>query len=77
MDLLAGFQGEILKYWDTDYKLGHTGQAATQEDKDYLFFRKFLLFAYFWLSWVSVAVSGLSLTAASQSCSLLRCAGLS
>ena len=35
------------------------------------------LFIYFWLRWVFVAVSGLSVVAASEGYSLLGCAGFS
>ena len=38
---------------------------------------KFILFIYFWLHWVFVAVHGLSLVVVSGSYSLLRCAGFS
>ena len=42
------------------------------------FFKKFIyLFIYFWLSWVFVAVHGLSLVAASWGYSWLRCMGFS
>ena len=41
------------------------------------YFYKFILFIYFWLRWVFVAMCGLSLVAASGGYSLLRCAGLS
>ena len=44
----------------------------------YLFiFNKFILFIYFWLGWVFVAVHGLSLVAASRGYTWLRCAGFS
>ena len=44
----------------------------------YLFiFNKFILFIYFWLCWVFVAVHGLSLVAVSGGYSLLRCVGFS
>ena len=43
-----------------------------------LFFSNlFILFIYFWLGWVFVAVHGLSLVAASGGYSSLRCAGVS
>lgn len=38
---------------------------------------KDLLFIYFWLHWVFIAVHGLSLVAASRGSSLLRCTGFS
>ena len=38
------------------------------------FFKKFIHFIYFWLRWVLVAVHGLSLVAASEGYSSLRCA---
>ena len=38
------------------------------------FLKNFYLFIYFWLSWVFVAVHGLSLVAVSGGYSLLRCA---
>ena len=41
------------------------------------FFKKFIHFIYFWLRWVLVAVHGLSLVAASEGYSSLRCAGFS
>ena len=37
----------------------------------------FILFIYFWLHWVFVAVCGFSLVAASESYSLLQCVGFS
>ena len=37
----------------------------------------FILFIYFWLCWVFVAVHGLSLVVASGDCSSLRCTGFS
>ena len=45
----------------------------------YLFFfiNLFILFIYFWLCWVFVAVCGLSLVAASRGYSSLWCAGFS
>ena len=45
----------------------------------FFFFLKnlFILFIYFWLCWVFIAVRGLSLVAASRSYSSLRCAGFS
>ena len=45
-----------------------------------LFFKKinlFILFTYFWLCWVFVAVHGLSLVAVSGGYSSLRCVGFS
>ena len=42
-----------------------------------LFLYKFILFIYFSLHWVFVAVPGLSLVVASGGYSLLRCAGFS
>ena len=41
------------------------------------YFYKFILFIYFWLRWVFVAMCGLSLVAASGGYSLLRCTGFS
>ena len=41
------------------------------------FFFKLILFIYFWLRWVFVAVRGLSLVAVSRGCSSLRCTGFS
>ena len=41
------------------------------------FFNTFILFIYFWLHWVFVAVRGLSLVVASGSYSSLWCVGLS
>ena len=41
------------------------------------FFLKFILFIYFWLSWVFVAVRGLSLVVVSGGYSWLQCAGFS
>ena len=41
------------------------------------FFKKLILFIYFWLHWVFVAVRRLSLVAASGGYSSLRCAGFS
>ena len=43
----------------------------------FLFFNLFILFSYFWLRWVFVAVRGLSLVATSRGYSLLRCMGFS
>ena len=47
--------------------------------KSFLFFflNIFILFIYFWLHWVFVAVRGLSLVAVSGGYSSLRCAGFS
>ena len=41
------------------------------------FLYKFILFIYFWVRWVFVAVRGLSLVVASRGYSLLQCAGFS
>ena len=41
------------------------------------FFKKLILFIYFWLSWVFVAARGLSLVVASRGYSSLWCAGFS
>ena len=52
-----------------------------EERKTFFLFKKkklfIYLFIYLWLSWVFVAVHGLSLVAASGGYSLLRCAGFS
>ena len=40
----------------------------------YIFLNKFIYFIYFWLRWVFVAASGLSLVVASGGYSSLRCA---
>ena len=37
----------------------------------------FILFIYFWLHWVFIAVRGFSLVALSGGCSSLQCAGFS
>ena len=42
-----------------------------------LFCNTFILFIYFWLCWVFVAVRGLSLVVASGGYSSLRCTGFS
>ena len=43
----------------------------------FIFFYKFILFIYFWLRWVLVAVCGLSLVAVSGGYSSSQCTGLS
>ena len=43
----------------------------------FIFINLFILFIYFWLRWVFVAVCGLSLVAASGGYSSLRCMGFS
>ena len=40
-----------------------------------LFFNKLILFIYFWLHWVFIAVRRLSLVAVNRGYSLLRCTG--
>ena len=43
----------------------------------FFFLNLFILFIYFWLRWVFVAVHGLSLVVASRGYSSLQCAGFS
>ena len=43
----------------------------------FIFFFKFILFIYFWLHWVFVAVHGLSLVVASGGYSWFQCTGFS
>ena len=49
---------------------------SMEHSKIFFFLILFILFIYFWLCWVLVAVRGLSLVAASGGCSSLRCVGL-
>ena len=59
-------------HWQADSQpLRHQGSPPP------FFFYKFILFIYFWLSWVFVAACGLSLAAASGGYSSLRYAGFS
>ena len=43
----------------------------------FFYFNKFILFIYFWLHWVFVAMCSLSLVVVSGGYSSLRCAGFS
>ena len=43
----------------------------------FFFLNKFILFIYFWLRWVFIAVHGLSLVAVSRGYSSFQCAGFS
>ena len=57
--------------------LGTSCKLSDPQFSFFFFFNKFILFIYFWLHWVFVAVHGLSLVAASGGYSSLQCAGFS
>ena len=65
--------------------LGHVHLLSTSESNSYgnvnfifyFFINLFILFIYFWLHWVFVAVRGLSLGAVNRGYSSLRCTGFS